>query len=303
MTGNKTDNGVHEIGTDDIRMTYQHDTPGQDVENYIKEQEKAFHEEKNRTKKHFSQVFGNPLQGYPHNEEFEVKEIKEGFFMKEFEDGEYIKGDEKMYVDIIKKGGGKNIKVYAPDRNDPQLSIDFDGGNLKKMQRELDKKGDGTEAIEEASTMSVYKKNMPKAKPMIQKLARARGVPVSFDKDGINVHFKGRDKDVQKLMKDIEKDKKLMKLMEFDFTHVNEKQEVFENEKGLKNKAEKSGISLGILKQVYNRGLAAYKTGHRPGATAPQWAMARVNSFITKGKGTWGKADSDLADKVRGSKK
>ena len=66
---------------------------------------------------------------------------------------------------------------------------------------------------------------------------------------------------------------------------------------------EKSGISLGILKQVYNRGLAAYKTGHRPSATAPQWAMARVNSFITKGKGTWGKADSDLSDKVRGSKK
>ena len=235
MSGNKTDNGVHEVGTDDIRLTYQHDTPGQDVENYIKEQEKAFHEEKNRSKKHFSQVFGNPLQGYPHNEAFEVKEIKE--------------------------------------------------------------------AIEEASTMSVHKKNMPKAKPMLQKLARARGVPISFDKDGINVHFKGRDKDVQKLMKDIEKDKKLMKLMEFDFTHVNEKQEVFENEKGLKNKAEKSGISLGILKQVYNRGLAAYKTGHRPGATAPQWAMARVNSFITKGKGTWGKADSDLADKVRGSKK
>ena len=72
---------------------------------------------------------------------------------------------------------------------------------------------------------------------------------------------------------------------------------------GLVKKAEKSGMPYGILKQVYNRGLAAYKTGHRPGATAPQWAMARVNSFITKGKGTWGKADSDLADKVRGSKK
>ena len=71
-------------------------------------------------------------------------------------------------------------------------------------------------------------------------------------------------------------------------------------DKGLKNKAEKSGISLGILKQVYDRGLAAYKTGHRPGATAPQWAMARVNSFITKGKGTWGGADKDLAAKVKG---
>jgi len=63
------------------------------------------------------------------------------------------------------------------------------------------------------------------------------------------------------------------------------KEEVLdENEEGLKNKAEKSGMPLGILKQVYNRGLAAYKTGHRPGATAPQWAMARVNSFVTNQK-------------------
>ena len=76
-----------------------------------------------------------------------------------------------------------------------------------------------------------------------------------------------------------------------------------DTDKGLKNKAEKSGIPLGILKQVYNRGLAAYKTGHRPGATAPQWAFARVNSFITKGKGTWGGADKDLAAKVRRMKK
>ena len=70
---------------------------------------------------------------------------------------------------------------------------------------------------------------------------------------------------------------------------------------GLKNKAEKSGMPYGILKKVYDRGMAAYKTGHRPGTTSQQWAMARVNSFITKGKGTWGKADADLAAKVRGS--
>ena len=71
---------------------------------------------------------------------------------------------------------------------------------------------------------------------------------------------------------------------------------------GLVKKAEKSGIPYGILKQVYNRGMAAWKSGHRPGATPQQWAFARVNSFITKGKGTWGKADKDLAAKVRGSK-
>ena len=68
---------------------------------------------------------------------------------------------------------------------------------------------------------------------------------------------------------------------------------------GLKNKAEKTGISYGILKKVYDRGVAAWRTGHRPGTTPAQWGMARVNSFATKGKGTWGKADSDLAAKVR----
>ena len=68
---------------------------------------------------------------------------------------------------------------------------------------------------------------------------------------------------------------------------------------GLNKKSEKSGISYGILKQVFNRGMAAWKTGHRPGATPHQWAFARVNSFITKSKGTWGGADKDLAAKVR----
>ena len=73
------------------------------------------------------------------------------------------------------------------------------------------------------------------------------------------------------------------------------------NEKieGLVKKAEKSGMPYGILKKVYDRGMAAWKTGHRPGTTPQQWAFARVNSFITKSSGTWGKADKDLAQKVR----
>ncbi len=74
---------------------------------------------------------------------------------------------------------------------------------------------------------------------------------------------------------------------------------ILEEIEGLKKKAEKSGISYGILKQVYNRGMAAWQGGHRPGTTPQQWAFARVNSFITKGKGTWGGADSDLASKVK----
>jgi len=68
---------------------------------------------------------------------------------------------------------------------------------------------------------------------------------------------------------------------------------------GLKKKADKSGISYGILKKVYDRGMAAWKSGHRPGTTPQQWAFARVNSFITGGK-TRTTADADLWAKHSG---
>jgi hypothetical protein len=70
-------------------------------------------------------------------------------------------------------------------------------------------------------------------------------------------------------------------------------------ETGLKHKSEDTGVPIGILRAVMRRGLAAWKSGHRPGAGQQQWGYARVNSFLTKGKGTWGKADSDLAKEVR----
>lgn len=67
---------------------------------------------------------------------------------------------------------------------------------------------------------------------------------------------------------------------------------------GLKKKSEKSGISYGILKKVYDRGMAAWKGGHRPGTTPQQWAFARVNSFITGGGAR--KSDNDLWQKHKG---
>lgn len=65
------------------------------------------------------------------------------------------------------------------------------------------------------------------------------------------------------------------------------------DEDALADKAKKSGISLGTLKKVYRRGVAAWNSGHRPGTTPQQWGMARVNSYITKGK-TYHTADKDL---------
>lgn len=152
MAGNKHDNGVHEVGTDEIVKSYQEDTPYAKVEKYIKERNDKQVSEK---KKHFSQVFQNPLKGFPYNEEFEV--------------------------------------------------------HLKEASEE---------DLEENADASI------------------------------------------------------------------------------KKKAEKTGMPFGILKKVYSRGVAAWKTGHRPGTTPEQWGHARVNSFATKSKGTWGGADKDLAKQV-----
>lgn len=70
----------------------------------------------------------------------------------------------------------------------------------------------------------------------------------------------------------------------------------------LKNKSEASGIPVSILRKVYSKGKAAWNTGHRPGVSQDQWAMGRVNSFIT-GSGGARKADKDLWAKAKKSKK
>lgn len=65
------------------------------------------------------------------------------------------------------------------------------------------------------------------------------------------------------------------------------------NVKTLPQIAKATGIPLRTVRTVYNRGLAAWRTGHRPGATAQQWAYARVHSYAVKGK-TYYTADKNL---------
>lgn len=64
--------------------------------------------------------------------------------------------------------------------------------------------------------------------------------------------------------------------------------------KSLSEISKATGIPRKTLKTVYNRGMAAWRTGHRPGASPQAWGMARVHSFAMKGK-TYRTADSDLA--------
>lgn len=68
------------------------------------------------------------------------------------------------------------------------------------------------------------------------------------------------------------------------------------NAKTLPEIAKVTKVPLKTLRTVYNRGMAAWRTGHKPGASQHAWGMARVHSFVTHGK-TYRTADSDLATK------
>lgn len=67
----------------------------------------------------------------------------------------------------------------------------------------------------------------------------------------------------------------------------------------LKEKSDATGVPLKYIQESYDRGMAAWRTGHRPGATQQQWGYARVHSFLLCGK-THYSTDSDL---VREAKK
>ena len=75
--------------------------------------------------------------------------------------------------------------------------------------------------------------------------------------------------------------------------------EEYENDtaisRALENKADKAGIDLAIIGEVYDRGLEAWSEQYNVSPT--QYAFARVNSFINKGK-TYYNEDADLVEET-----
>jgi hypothetical protein len=80
------------------------------------------------------------------------------------------------------------------------------------------------------------------------------------------------------------------------FEAINEK-----TKKAIRNKAKAANAPTGILMNVLRRGMAAWKTGHRPGVNQIQWALGRVNSFLVGGNAR--KVDKDLWIKLRNWRK
>lgn len=70
---------------------------------------------------------------------------------------------------------------------------------------------------------------------------------------------------------------------------------------GLSDIARLSGFPLAALREVYSKGMGAYKTNRasvKPMVKSPQqWAMGRVYSFVMRRETTFGDADKSIAVK------
>jgi len=80
--------------------------------------------------------------------------------------------------------------------------------------------------------------------------------------------------------------------------YVREWKKQFPDAHGLQAYSRATGVPLPIVRASYNRGMAAWRTGHRPGATQQQWGYARAASMLTCGK-THYTTDADLVDKAK----
>ena len=73
---------------------------------------------------------------------------------------------------------------------------------------------------------------------------------------------------------------------------------MFPNVKSIEDRAKVTGVPKDLLQKSYDRGMAAWRTGHRPGATQQQWGYARVSSMLMLGKTAY-TTDSDLVREAK----
>lgn len=80
-------------------------------------------------------------------------------------------------------------------------------------------------------------------------------------------------------------------------SYTKEWDKMFPDVKSLEDRSKATGVPLQYLRESYNRGMAAWRTGHRPGATQQQWGYARVSSMLLCGK-THYTTDLDIVKKA-----
>lgn len=73
---------------------------------------------------------------------------------------------------------------------------------------------------------------------------------------------------------------------------------LFPDAKSLEEKSKVTGVPLKYIKIVYNRAMAAWKTGHRIGMSQQAWSYPRTSSFLLCGK-THYTADADIVRRAK----
>jgi len=256
----------------------------------------------------------------------EAKRMKYNKVIAKLKDGEWdtsMDVKKRMHLTYTDNNSGKEKVVFVERKDDFIVVIQGAGDNKQKIIQvfkgtQLDKakkyKDDWNK--KNANKIKKNKKGQPMAahgarlynhpagstvngKPNIPKVGDSASWS-TFGKRIIKEDAIARAKEKADLKKkhqaEIEREKEDIK----DIS--NEDVEIAENKTGIQNKADKTGISYSILKKVFDRGVAAWKTGHRPGTTPSQWGFARINSFATGGK-TRTTADKDLWAQHKGNKK
>src|SRR5210317_1630659 len=259
--------------------------------------------------------------------EKEKKEVKEDISEKAMTDREkrlQRAKDMIKYYDAQKKAAlkGKNKDLAKKMlKNDTEIKEVSDKLKLKVLKKKIKQYKDkvfkktmstvksplfADKEIEEALEIKEF------TSQMIDRLKKSFSTaPKKISPEQANKLSKHLDRidlnDLRKLVKanipfvsTVARNKIYKKTGKFEETNIEDRRLYVEAIAGLQKKADKSGMPYSILKKVYDRGMAAWKSGHRPGASQQQWAFARVNSFVTKSSGTWGGADKDLAKQVKG---
>ena len=218
--GNKTDNGVHEVGTEETRLAYQNDTPGQQVEEYLSQIALQNEEKQESARKHFSQVFDNPLKGFPHNEEFEVTDLGEDYkkVIKMYpsdKDWKKLITKHKRAIDDFRKNN-KDLPSKVEDKllgwasqtgevsgkhdaEDFIISI-LDESTISENYRELAKHGMGAEtknSIKVGTEVDYYQKDGAKYMGKITKMT-PKGYIVRDDKTKKDHEFTYHDRNAAK---------------------------------------------------------------------------------------------------------
>ena len=227
-----------------------------------------------------------------------------------------LKKDKKLPNLMIPKKGKAGVTKFMKRKNIQKLAAD--------VQKEIDEQPEHEITVGDYTTKFFYmcgksQKVMKKhaSKDGAEELTRMQDVFYKMEKEAMDTNGASEE---QKKKAEILYDKIITKAEEigiakevdsymkmhldsmikgnpklgFGRTDLSESFQLDEKIAGLVTKSEKTGVPYGILKKSYDRGMAAWKTGHRPGTTPQQWAFARVNSMLTGGK-----ADPDLQAKIK----